>query len=188
MPDCREIIMSEEYLDFIVEYGTSSEAAMERFKDLCPQVISDRYISLYGKTDGVSSFGVANNTYSAIPKLYGLMDTTAVAATGAIRLQNQTGFELTGRGVLVGFIDTGPMIFLIMLRDRQGFLIFGIRQITAELFRKILIMEVNIPWRILTERWQVKILWRSYRTEMNWVMEHLWREWPAENMMSSRTL
>lgn len=107
MPDCREIIMSEEYLDFIVEYGTSSEAAMERFKDLCPQVISDRYISLYGKTDGVSSFGVANNTYSAIPKLYGLMDTTAVAATGAIRLQNQTGFELTGRGVIVGFIDTG---------------------------------------------------------------------------------
>ena len=107
MPDCREIIMSEEYADFIAEYGTSSEAALERFRDFCPQIINDRYICLYENLENLPNFGVANNTYSAIPKLYGLMDTTAVAATGSIRLQNQTGFELTGRGVIIGFIDTG---------------------------------------------------------------------------------
>lgn len=107
MPDCREIIMSEEYADFIAEYSTSSEEAIERFGNFCPQVISDRYICIYERRDAFSNFGVANNTYSAIPKLYGLMDTTAVAATGAVRLQNQTGFELTGRDVIIGFIDTG---------------------------------------------------------------------------------
>lgn len=107
MPDCREIIMSEEYADFIAEYGVSSEAAVERFRDLCPQIVNDRYVCIYEKLDNITNFGVANNTYSAIPKLYGLMDTTAVAATGAIRLQNQTGFELAGRGVIIGFIDTG---------------------------------------------------------------------------------
>ncbi len=107
MPDCREIIMSEEYADFIAEYGASSEAAMVRFKEYCPQTISDRFVCLYEKLDRLPGFGVAKYTYNAIPKLYGLMDTTAVAATGSIRLQNQTGFELTGRGVIIGFIDTG---------------------------------------------------------------------------------
>lgn len=107
MPDCREIIMSEEYADFIAEYGVSSEAAVEKFKDYCPQIINERYTCIYESRENLPNFGVANNTYSAIPKLYGLMDTTAVAATGAIRLQNQTGFELTGRGVVIGFIDTG---------------------------------------------------------------------------------
>lgn len=107
MPECREVIMSEEYADFIAEYGASSQAAVERFKDLCPQVINDRYVCLYERLEEFPNFGVAYNTYNAIPKLFGLMDTTAVAATGAIRLQNQTGFELTGKGVIIGFIDTG---------------------------------------------------------------------------------
>lgn len=107
MPDCREVIMSEEYADFIAEYGTSSEATLERFRNSCPQIISDRYLCLFDRLENLSDFGVANNTYGAIPKLYGLMDTTAVEATGGIRLQNQTGFELTGRGVIIGFIDTG---------------------------------------------------------------------------------
>lgn len=107
MPDCREVIMSEEYADFIAEYGTSSEATLERFRDSCPQIISDRYVCLFDRLENLPNFGVANDTYGAIPKLYGLMDTTAVETTGAIRLQNQTGFELTGRGVIIGFIDTG---------------------------------------------------------------------------------
>lgn len=107
MPDCKEIIMSEEYADFVVEYGAGIERARERYKDLCPQFISERFLSIYQRRDNLPDFGVANLSYTAIPKLYGLMDTAAVAATGAIRLQNQTGFELTGQGVIVGFIDTG---------------------------------------------------------------------------------
>lgn len=107
MPDCREKIMSEEYADFIAEYSILSSEIEEKFGEYCPQFISDRYVTLYQELRLVTNFNVANYTYGAIPKLYGLMDTTAVAATGAIRLQNQTGFELSGRGVIVGFIDTG---------------------------------------------------------------------------------
>lgn len=107
MPDCREKIMSEEYADFIAEYSTRSEVGVERFRQYCPQIINDRFLCLYERLEDLTNFGVANNTYNAIPKLFGLMDTTAVAATGAIRLQNQTGFELSGKGVIIGFIDTG---------------------------------------------------------------------------------
>ena len=50
---------------------------------------------------------MGEDTYIAIPKLFGLMDTSAVEATGALRLQRVRGTSLTGNGVIVGFIDTG---------------------------------------------------------------------------------
>lgn len=107
MPECREKIMSEEYADFIGEFGIDEEVLGERYMDFCPQIINYRYLSLYERLDAIAPIGLQNYPYSSIPKLFGLMDTTAVAATGAIRMQNQTGFELKGQNVIVGFIDTG---------------------------------------------------------------------------------
>ena len=103
---CNNIILSEEYGDFIGRYnGDISEALTEQAE--CTQVIDDSYFCAYYRLDMLPTINVANFTYNVIPKLYGLMDTTAVAATGSIRLQNQSGFNLTGRDVIIGFIDTG---------------------------------------------------------------------------------
>lgn len=103
---CNNIILSEEYGDFIGRYnGEISEALTEQVE--CTQVIDDSYFCAYYRLDMLPTINVANFTYNVIPKLYGLMDTTAVAATGSIRLQNQSGFNLTGRDVIIGFIDTG---------------------------------------------------------------------------------
>lgn len=113
MPDCAEIILSEEYADFIARYSTSREDVMNQYGEQCPQFVNDRYMSVYAAIDSIAPVNVENQIYSSIPKLYGLMDTTAVAATGAIRLQNQTGFELTGRDVIVGFIDTGERVIIM---------------------------------------------------------------------------
>lgn len=107
MPECVERIMSEDYGDFIVEFSLGEEATIQRYRDNCPQIIDNRYLSVYEKLENLELLNVENYPYGAIPKIYGLMDTTAAAATGAIRLQNQTGFELTGQDVIVGFIDTG---------------------------------------------------------------------------------
>lgn len=103
---CNNIILSEEYGDFIGRYnGDISEALTEQVE--CTQVIDDSYFCAYYRLDMLPTINVANFTYNVIPKLYGLMDTTAVAATGSIRLQNQSGLNLTGRDVIIGFIDTG---------------------------------------------------------------------------------
>lgn len=107
MPNCSEKIMSENYGDFIAEFSGSEEQALQRYSENCPQLINYRYLSVYENLENINALNVENYPYSAIPKIYGLMDTNAAAATGSIRLQNQTGFELTGRGVIVGFIDTG---------------------------------------------------------------------------------
>ena len=107
MAECEEIITSEEYGDFIAEFGGNKENVLEQYMENCPQFVNNRYVILYGKLESIQSLNVENYPYSSIPNIYGLMDTTAVAATGAVRLQNQTGFELTGQDVIVGFIDTG---------------------------------------------------------------------------------
>ncbi len=107
MAECEELIMSEEVADFIGIYNANREEVLDVYRDFCPQIINDRYVCFYEKREELEAINVQNFPYASIPKLYGLMDTTAAAATNAIRLQNQQGFELTGRDVIIGFIDTG---------------------------------------------------------------------------------
>lgn len=102
-----ERITSEEYADFIGRYANTLEVAKSQFDGLCPQFVNDRYVILHEKIEDIDTISMENYVYSSIPKLYGLMDTTAVAATGSIQLQQMTGFQLTGRNVMIGFIDTG---------------------------------------------------------------------------------
>lgn len=107
MPDCREFIISEEVADFIGRYSQTREEVMAEYEGYCPQIVNDRYVVVYDNMNGGSNINLKKNPYSAIPKLYGLMDVTSVSATGSLRLQNQRGLELTGQDVIVAFIDTG---------------------------------------------------------------------------------
>ena len=50
---------------------------------------------------------VGSYSYSEIPKCYGLLDQTALEVSGILKMQNQPVLALKGRGVLIGFIDTG---------------------------------------------------------------------------------
>lgn len=120
MPECSEIIMSEEYADFIAEFSRSREEVEKDYAQSCPQFINYRYVSVYERLDRLAPIGLQYYPYGSIPKIFGLMDTTAVAATGAIRLQNQTGFELSGRDVIVGFIDTGIDYTNDIFKNRTG--------------------------------------------------------------------
>lgn len=105
--ECGDIYTSEECVDFIGRYSGDRVVAEQMYNGQCPLFVNERYVCLYEKVENLSEVNVSNYIYSSIPKLYGLMDTNAVADTGAIRLQNQERFELSGRDVIVGFIDTG---------------------------------------------------------------------------------
>ncbi len=107
MAECRDIIMSEEVADFIGRYSVTDEDVIKQYEGFCTQIVNDRYMIIYGEKNRLPEINLKNYAYSTIPKLFGLMDTTSVAATGALRLQNQRGLELTGQDVIVGFIDTG---------------------------------------------------------------------------------
>lgn len=104
---CLERILSEEYADYIYEYDRDTSDVIDRYRNFCPQPVSQKYVCIYVDRKVSPPISIEQYSYTAIPKLYGLMDSTAVEATGAVRLQNITGFGLTGRGVIVGFVDTG---------------------------------------------------------------------------------
>lgn len=120
MSECGEKILSEEYADFIGRYSVSREEIEGQFGENCPQFINDRYLSLYAPLDSILEVNVENYSYSSIPKIYGLMDSTAVEAIGSVQLQNQTGFELTGKNVIIGFIDTGIDYTNSLFKDVVG--------------------------------------------------------------------
>lgn len=107
MSECAERIISEDYADFIIEIGFRENEARQEYKDLCIQDIGYKFSAIYYPLSEINPISVGEDTYIAIPKLFGLMDTSAVEATGALRLQRVRGASLTGNGVIVGFIDTG---------------------------------------------------------------------------------
>lgn len=73
----------------------------------CIQRIDEDYDILYYAREGQPPLSIANYTYSTIPKCFGLLDQTALEVSGILRMQNQPVLQLTGNGVLIGFIDTG---------------------------------------------------------------------------------
>ena len=50
---------------------------------------------------------IARYSYGAIPKCFGLLDTTSLETSGIIKMQNIPTLSLTGQGVLIAVIDTG---------------------------------------------------------------------------------
>lgn len=116
---CDMVNQSNDFYDFIVEedfkpelYGIPSDACIEEFGVKyqflhLPQTKSlDAYIDQLG--------------YTAIPKVFGLMDTTSIESTGALRLQNQPLLTLRGQGIIIGIIDTGIAYDLSIFRNEDG--------------------------------------------------------------------
>ncbi len=104
MADCKEQAYSNDYFDFIVPYGLEFNT---KEPGVCIQRISDDYDIVYYPRKGLPALQIGDYTYSEIPKCYTLLDQTALEVSGILRLQEQPALALKGRGVLVGFIDTG---------------------------------------------------------------------------------
>lgn len=104
MADCVNQVYSNDYYDFIVSYD---ELVDVTFPGECIQRIEDNYDTFYFRREGFPPLNVNNYTYTAIPKCFGLLDQTALDASGITRIQNQPTLLLKGEGVLIGFVDTG---------------------------------------------------------------------------------
>ncbi len=104
MADCREQAYSNDFYDLIIPYGVETEIAPT---EGCIQHVGGGFDIYYFPKEGSPPFNIENYTYTAIPKYYGLLDTTALEVSGVLRLQNQPVLALKGDGVLVGFVDTG---------------------------------------------------------------------------------
>lgn len=116
MPDsneCRNIITSEDYADFVIEYNTGQSEFAELYRDACPQIVGTRYGIVYEKLENILPIRVQEYSYRSVPKLYGEMDTEAVESIGSVRLQNVPGLNLRGQDVIIGVIDSGERVIIL---------------------------------------------------------------------------
>lgn len=103
---CRGKIAAEEYVDLLIRYYDIMQAK-ERYSDYCIQNINDNWSVIYAALNDIPPLSFGTYRYYTIPKLYGLMDESSMIASGIVKVQNRGNLNLTGRNVLIGFIDTG---------------------------------------------------------------------------------
>lgn len=109
--DCEEVVYSNDYADYIITNVISSLEELEEFYNIeCIQKIADMYYTVYVPSNGqeerlIGDFGYFK--YSALPKCYGLLDTSSMESIGVMRLRRQPYLDLLGKGVIVGIVDTG---------------------------------------------------------------------------------
>lgn len=108
MIPCNVSPASEEIADFIVRYSPRAvDSLYELARTRCVNLVSQEYAIVHAPLSGVLPLSFTQHTYSAIPKLYGLQDTTALEAAGILPVFSQPNLMSTGQGILIGMIDTG---------------------------------------------------------------------------------
>lgn len=102
----RERIISQDFADIIVEYLQPIEQ-LSSYNNETINYINDKYAVInYLRTEAAPKV-IEKVPYAAIPKVYGLIDTSALNEMGVTRVQNVPNLPLYGNGVLLGFVDTG---------------------------------------------------------------------------------
>ena len=104
---CREQILSEDYLDFIVENNILSPQIFIDYGDHCTEFVNNVYGVAHLERGRAPFYNVGIYGYQTIPSLFSLADTTSMEVSGILRAHNRPIPNLRGDGVLIGIIDTG---------------------------------------------------------------------------------
>jgi len=124
---CRDKIVSEEYVEFVIDFPLEDlfEEGDERF-DFCYQEVDSRVGILSINRNQLPDVSLQSNDYMSIPDILGLQqdseavvqdgnnvgvqgdvfDASPLVQSGITRVQGEP-LNLTGRGVILAFADTG---------------------------------------------------------------------------------
>ena len=117
--ECKEKILSEEYRDFMMR---DTGALGEKFplENGCRIPLKYGFELLYIDQSEDRKKQLADYPYTMVPKCYTTLDMAAIQQAGIAAVQNLTGLELSGEGVLVGIIDTGINYLDPIFRNLDG--------------------------------------------------------------------
>lgn len=119
--DCKEAILSDDYLDFIWKIDVRSIGQTDHPFGVCAQYINRNFSVFYMNRDEVlrDTQNVPIGDY-AIPNCHTQMDTESLEYTRILPIQNQPALNLRGNGVLIGFLDSGIALDTPAFQTREG--------------------------------------------------------------------
>ncbi len=99
-------IISNAYADLLLEYDPDNNQP-GNIPNSSVNIINHKYAVVHLPVSDMTPDSVSKYGYSALPTCYGLLSSPGHISTGISRIRNIPDLELRGRGVLVGFVDTG---------------------------------------------------------------------------------
>ncbi len=104
---CYPNSASEDYADFITRYYVRPAEFLARAGTDCVDFINYQFAVVHLPQAASRELTISTATYSSIPKLYALLDLTGLDASGILSASRLPPLSEQGRGVMIGFIDTG---------------------------------------------------------------------------------
>ena len=118
--NCREKIVSEDYVDIILpDYRSRLEVVLPE-SQACVQELGFGYRAIHIEKNLIGEIRFDKVGYHGVPNCYTLLDTGAMNETGISALQNYPTLQLQGNGIMIGFIDTGIDFMNPVFRTLEG--------------------------------------------------------------------
>lgn len=101
-----EVFYSEEYYDFLAEYGGTDYDFQKTYSAACTFPISYWISAVYLSRKERERVPYEIVPFTYIPNCFGLMDLESLDEMGILQVQ-RSSLDLTGSNVLIGIVDTG---------------------------------------------------------------------------------
>ncbi|QHQ60162.1 S8 family serine peptidase [Anaerocolumna sedimenticola] len=99
-------IISNAYADFLIEYN-NDVTRFAAFPNSSVNYINKKYAVIHMPVSNMTPDSISKYGYSALPGCYGLLSAPGYNSTGIDKIRNIPDLLLRGRGILIGFVDTG---------------------------------------------------------------------------------
>lgn len=117
---CTNSVASEDFAEFIAPYFTTPEEFIRSQGTDCIDFVNSTLAVVYVPLSTVTPSTYTSYTYSAVPKLYSLLDVTSMDAAGITAAEELPVLNNQGAGVIVGFVDTGINYTDSLFRNVDG--------------------------------------------------------------------
>lgn len=118
--ECREQILSEEYMDIITGEYWSPGFTDDWISGFCSQMADKDMQIVYLNRSSVPEISSNQYFYQNIPSLYIPLSTSALSDAGILQAADQPTLGLQGQGVILAFADTGIDYTHPAFRDSSG--------------------------------------------------------------------
>ncbi len=117
---CTPNSASETYADFISRYDTTPQDFLAAAGTDCIDFVSNQFAVVHVPMDVGEDLMRSTFVYNSIPKLYSLLDLASMDASGILGARELPPLAGDGRGVMIGFIDTGIDYTNPIFRNKDG--------------------------------------------------------------------